>query len=346
MNKNVYDVIIIGGGPSGITLAFSLLQSHYSTYVIEKSRFPRDKLCGGLMTRKSVDLYTDIWGKDIFDEVPHIKTDKVIVHTGLTKCAIYRKRRNPYIIVDRKIFDARLVNRFKNAGGNIKEEERKYKVDYDKKTIIMEDGSILGYRYLVGADGVYSVTRKYVDPSYIIPDGICLQTYHSDRIETFNPLSIHLYYGLLDVGYGWQFPREDGFLTGAISQVHNGDIKGAYAAILKLAGIKPNRPPQAMHIPFGKYVKTPMRNEVYLVGDAAGFVNPITGEGLYFAALSAKLACREIVNSIKRKNYTSFYCQRAKQIQWSIRVFMLLRKWFYNDRVRKIWFGLIWKKLQ
>ena len=152
---------------------------------------------------------------------------------GITKRDFYRKRRNPYIIVNRNIFDERLVRRFKNAGGNIKEEERNYKINYDAKMIIMEDGSILRYRYLVGADGVYSVTRKYVDPSYIIPDGICLQTYHSDKIDIVSPLSIHLYYGLLDVGYGWLFPREDGFLTGAISQVRHGDIKEAYAAICK-----------------------------------------------------------------------------------------------------------------
>ena len=295
------------------------------------------------MTRKAVDLYTNVFGKDIFDEVPYRKTDKIIVHTGITKCDIYRKRRNPFLIVNRRLFDASLVMRFKNAGGKIKEEEKKYQVDYNAKTIITEDGNILGYRYLVGADSVYSVIRKYVDPSYT-PDGICLQTHHSGEINGVCPLSIHLYYGLLDVGYGWLFPREDGFLIGAISQVHHKDIKAGYAAVHKLAGIMSNQSPKAMHIPFGNYVKTPMRNDVYLIGDAAGFANPISGEGLYYAALSAKLACNDIVNRLKRKKYISCYCHRVKQIQWGIRAFMLLRKWFYNDQIRKIWFGVIWKK--
>ena len=339
----MYDVIIIGGGPSGITLAFSLLQSNFSVCVIEKSRFPRDKLCGGLLTRKAVDLYTDVFGKDIFDEIPYQKTDKIVVHTGIKKCAVYRKRRNPFLIVNRRLFDASLVRRFKNAGGKIKEEERECQIDYGTKTILTGDGSILGYRYLVGADGVYSVTRKYVDP-YYKPNGICLQVHHIGGIEAFCPLSIHLYYGLLDIGYGWLFPQKDGFLIGAISQVHSKDIKAGYAAVLDQSGIKSNHSPKAMHIPFGRYVKTPMRNEVYLIGDAAGFVNPISGEGLYYAALSAKLACHDIVNRLKRKNYISCYCRRVKQIQWGIRAFTLLRKWFYNDQIRKIWFGIIWKK--
>ena len=54
--KNNYDIIIIGGGPAGSTAAYLLSNFGYKALIIDKSRFPRKKLCGGLITRKTLKL--------------------------------------------------------------------------------------------------------------------------------------------------------------------------------------------------------------------------------------------------------------------------------------------------
>jgi len=69
-----YDVIIVGGGPAGTTAAYLLDKKGYEVLIIDKKKFPRNKLCGGLLTKKTLNILSDIYNFNVKD----LKKDKVI----------------------------------------------------------------------------------------------------------------------------------------------------------------------------------------------------------------------------------------------------------------------------
>jgi len=335
-----YDIIIIGAGPSGIVLGIMLQQKGLSVVIIDKCFFPRDKLCGGLLTIKSQTFLKSIVGDTdgFFKDIQGKRIEHINV---VTKNDImqYKKRFNPFIIVNRKDFDNALVLRYKSLGGAIYEGCRVQEIDYSNNNLKLSDGCMLSYRFLIGADGIYSSIRKFVDPHYK-PDGLCFESYIDDENPDFNKNTMYLLYNSYKYGYGWIFPREGDFVAGFGGTIGIHKQSSRFDSIIKSLGISAKY--KSRHFAFGRFVKHPIKENVLLIGDAAGLADPISGEGISYAFLSAKFAYRHV--TAKKPNNAFIY--RMKGIHYRIAIICFLRPFFYClTPLRNLYFSIIWKKI-
>jgi len=255
-----HDVIIIGAGPAGIMLGIMLQQKGHSVIIIDKCFFPRNKLCGGLLTKRSQTFLKSIIGdtNDLFKGIQAKQIDHINVVTN-NDMIQYKKRRNPFLIVNRKNFDNAMVCHYKSLGGVIYEGCHIREAEYNKNRLELSDGRILSFRFLIGADGVYSKIRKFVDPHYKA-NGLCFESDIDDENLSLSKDTMYLFYGLYKYGYGWVFPRNGDFAVGIGGTI---DVKKQISqldSITGLLGISTKF--KSLHFPFGKFVRHPIKENV------------------------------------------------------------------------------------
>jgi menaquinone-9 beta-reductase len=306
------DVLIVGAGPSGSYLAMSLLKSGVSVTIIDKAVFPREKLCGGLVTHKTMEVLKEAFesagdyleGETFSDMVR-------IFHKGNEISGIRSEK--AFRLVNRSAFDAHLLSDVKKCGAVVYEGESVESID-PENGILRTKSRTFRYRTLVGADGANSVVRKLIDKGYR-PNGFCLEVDIPNAMQD----SIDIHFGFSSNSYGWVLPKNNSTTIGVGGSkckhirkdfeklmddagfLKSEDIaytldSSGKKVISSVAGQKV----RGAFIPFGDIVPVPAKSfggtDVLLVGDAAGLVDPITGEGLYFAFMSSRHAAEAIVS--------------------------------------------------
>ena len=282
-----FDVVIVGGGPSGTSTGTMLVKKGFSTLIIDRQTFPRKKLCAGGVTSQSKELYDQIFGEGTYTFSD--KTDQFNIFF-MEKFILKGDKFYTLNFVRREIFDNELLTRFKNLGGETIEGKRAVKFDLENSVVTLEDGEQIGYKVLVGADGATSSVRKQLNKDYA-PDIFCMETYIKN---TRNERAVSLYAGK-GGGYGWVFPHGDTVAVGycgptALSKQN----KDEFNDFIKLTGFdSENCDIRGAFIPTVP-VEVPCYKNVLLVGDAGGFVFPFTGEGLCFAPYTGIRASENI----------------------------------------------------
>ncbi|WP_051261392.1 geranylgeranyl reductase family protein [Desulfovibrio inopinatus] len=312
-----YDVIVIGGGPAGSTAAAVLASKGCKTLLIEKKQFPRDKLCAGLLTWKSMELLRHV----------HDETAETLAHCGaLTHhCYGYRIRYQntvlsegrtpqPFHFVSRRVFDLLLLNKAVSAGTEVRQTERVKRVDPATGTIVLENGETVSATYIIGADGATSVVRR----SFPLPNDIwqqdlatALEIYfdrhaalsvsrpHADLMELFPTV----YAGFIRSGYAWVFPHGDRLAVGigGLNRSNNGQFRERFEEFLHFLGLEHGLGEniRGHALPYGNFVENPVFRKALLVGDAAGFVETLFGEGIYYAMRSAELAGNAVAYALE-----------------------------------------------
>ncbi len=278
-----FDVVIIGGGPSGTSTGTMLVKKGFSTLIIDKHTFPRKKLCAGGITPQAKVLYDEIFGAENYTFSDH--TDVFNIYF-MEKFILKGDSFYNLNFVRRETFDNELLTCFKKLGGNTIEGKKAVKFDLENSVVTLEDGEEIGYKVLVGADGATSMVRKQFNKEYK-PDMFCMEAYLKNT-QDYHAVSLYAGKGGF---YGWIFPHGDTVAVGyggSISRskqncdefkdfikltgfdYDSGDIRGAYIPTIP--------------------VEIPCYKNTLLVGDAGGFVFPFTGEGLCFAAYTGKCA--------------------------------------------------------
>jgi geranylgeranyl reductase family protein len=296
-----YDVIIIGGGPAGSTLGFLLASRGVSVAIVDKSTFPRNKLCGGLLARKSRDLYEKIFSCGL-QEMIIDRTETVNFYLKTRQVSTNNIPELEFI--DRISFDAKLIKLYLAAGGKLYENERVTPKKISQNKLLLSSNKELEYKVLVGADGALSQVAKVIQPNYM-PNGFCLElTAFSDAYKAGDPTGI--FFNYVKNGYIWSFPHGDNAtlfgIGAAISQSNK--LKAVFDDFLASRHeIQSTSRLEGAFIPSGNYLKKPINPELnaLLIGDAAGLINPITGEGLYYSAVSAVFAYQAIHSFLAEK---------------------------------------------
>jgi len=284
-----WDVVVVGGGPAGAAAALAARRTGASVLVVDRADFPRDKVCGDGVAPEALDVLADL-GVDPAELVAGYPPVPRLSLRSPGGAVVERDTHRPSYVVPRQVLDARLLAAARAAGAHFRRHAvRTVAVDADGATV---DGGLRA-GVLVGADGAESVVRRALGLSSNRPDRLAV------AIRGYAPALPAQ--GLTQVlvtteqrwpAYAWSFPLGDGRANVGYGELVSG---GATRAALVdglhrlLPGVAPERL-RAHRLPLSTGRPRLPDGRVLLAGDAASLVNPLTGEGIFYAVLSGALA--------------------------------------------------------
>lgn len=293
-NDSIYDLIVVGAGPAGSSAARVAANSGLRTLLIDKDRFPRYKTCGGGLI--GVTTRT-------IPPNPPVRED--IMLSTFTLAGRYERTRHaatqPMIkTVVRSEFDGWLADIAQQAGVEFLDKTKVTEIseDPDVVAVTTDQGSFRG-RFLIGADGTSSRAARLVGVRLRQVDlGLELEL---TKADTRWDQRIHLDWGPLPGSYGWLFPKGDSLTVGVIAEKgrprETREYLKSFLGQLNLASSSVIR--ESGHLTQCRDDESPLaRGRIFLVGDAAGLLEPWTREGISFAVRSGEAAALEVAAGI------------------------------------------------
>lgn len=299
-----YDVVILGGGPAGIAAATILSGAGVSTALIEKNIYPREKTCAGILTQKAISFLEENFSLHKIEQ--SFSSNQVTAMYQRNNMGQF-KVQLPFFLVQRQIFDFELLNICRKKGTHIMEGLTAIKLFPNENKIILSNNQSLVYKFLIAADGVFSLTRKQLG-LVNVPTAFCIQ----DTIERTlcpEPLrqleDIQLNFGDVSLGYSWVVPYQKHIAVGTgifTNEVDYTALVTEHEKLCKCVDLPLSSKRRGAFVPIGGFdnqTEHPYEN-IVITGDAAGLANPLTGEGIYHALLSGSYAGKSyLLNSEK-----------------------------------------------
>ncbi|UQX89059.1 geranylgeranyl reductase family protein [Jatrophihabitans telluris] len=290
MNERSWDVAVIGAGPAGAAAAWTAAQAGARVLILERERLPRYKLCGGGLIGPSLAALPPGFTPASRDSIHAVR----FTHRG--RAGRTRRGPGPLIeLIDRPTFDAGLVDRAREAGAQLRDGVSVRDLHDDGELVTLStDGGPVRARFVVGADGSAGRSSRLVGVQF---DQVDLGLEHELPVagelrDSWRGM-VHLDWGPLPGSYGWVFPKDDYLTVGVIGARERGVELKAYLADfvgqLGLDGIEPRH--SGGHLTRCRSEDSPLaRGRVLVAGDAAGFLEPFTREGISFALRSGAIA--------------------------------------------------------
>jgi menaquinone-9 beta-reductase len=307
MASDRFDALVVGAGPAGSTAALVLARGGARVALVDKAAFPRDKACGDLVGPRGIRVLSDLG-----IEVTGASTVGDMIVVGPTgrrvRLPAYPGRTYPghAIAVPRRDFDNALRNAALAAGAEARtgRAERPLFGDAGLEGFALSTGAELRADIVLGADGATSrvaAAANLVDPRRVLW-AFAVRAYaetHTDRpyISFWEPTRRRAF-----PGYGWLFPGPAGLSNLGLGIGMRSTRNAAATATrqlpafithlgeLGLIDTGTHRTPLGGWLKLGLVGTTPARGHVLLIGDAAGLVNPLQGEGIGAALASGRAA--------------------------------------------------------
>jgi geranylgeranyl reductase family protein len=292
-----FDVAIVGGGPAGATCAAFCARAGLRTLLLEREKFPREKVCGDCMNPSCWPVLNRLDLADRVRGLPHAKLDYVeFIAIGGRKVIVdLRQSDDSEFAIKRSLLDDLLLTRAGELGAEVRQEttitalvnSRGWKID-------TANGENFLARILVGADGRNSTVARLCN---LLPrperERIALQS-HLPLPDNFgNCVALQF----LRNGYCGLAPVNHQELNVClVAKPREMDPLKAWAT--KRFGISPNHAWRTI-TPLTRAALPPQHENLFLVGDAARVVEPFTGEGIYYAMRSGELAAKTIAKIIR-----------------------------------------------
>jgi geranylgeranyl reductase family protein len=290
------DVLVVGAGPAGSATALRLARAGAHVLLADRARFPRDKPCGGGLTGRALK-YAPC---DVEPAVEHV-VDRFELRLRYGE-SFQRRGEGPLILMtQRRRLDAHLADRAAEAGADFRDDTPVSELEPGETAVSARvGGARVRASVVVGADGANGVVAPAVGAEDGIVRGVALEGNVAwgrlDHSRYQGVAVVEL--GVVPGGYGWVFPKRDHANLGVGGWGSEGrkirDRLARLAAehgvpLAALTDVKGHR------LPMRRLGTSASSGRVLLVGDAAGLVDPLSGDGIYEAFVSAKLAAEAIL---------------------------------------------------
>tara|TARA_R110002073_G_scaffold336506_1_gene534362 strand:- start:6529 stop:7671 length:1143 start_codon:yes stop_codon:yes gene_type:complete len=335
----IFDVAIIGSGPAGASAALKLAEAGISTVIIEKETLPRYKTCGGgfaFRGRKEMPFdVSEVVEKEFF------RIDAYFEKLGLHFTS---EREEPIIsMVMRDDFDNFLVEKAKDAGITLLENHKLKDITFGDELILHTSQGDIKTKFVIAADGVLSPTARiagWEETRLLIPALEYEVEVHPEDFERLSK-SVRLDFDAIPMGYGWCFPKKNHLSIGLASfRRVKVDFKQLYRDyMINTLGITEviKEDMHGFQIPVTPRTDGCVRKNVFLVGDAAGFADPLTAEGISNAIFSGIMAAEAMIESqLNQEAAAKIYDDKLNAtLIPELKVGVRLSKMFYdNETVR------------
>jgi geranylgeranyl reductase family protein len=329
--KKSHDVIVVGAGPAGATLAYELAKRGIGVLVLEKEKLPRYKCCAGGVTSKAAKLL-DFDISEVTEDI--IYEVSFTFNMGSPYLGQYGQ---PLIYtVMRDVFDYFLVKKAQQLGAVLMDGQKVTQIQVSADWVeISTTDNIFRSRLVVGADGAYSVVARElgmgrsiqhvagIESEIVVPEGEMVKW----------KSRVHIDLGCIPGGYAWVFPKRNHLSVGVgclaskaryLSRRHQKFLNSLDIGSYTIARSSSHLIPTCTK---GKLV---WQDKAVLLGDVAGLADPLTGEGIYNAILSAQLAAPVIENSLVKGKVGLQDYQEAmeEKIVSELRIARVLSKFF------------------
>ncbi|WP_340612397.1 geranylgeranyl reductase family protein [Ammonifex degensii] len=320
---------MVGAGPAGALCACSLARAGLSVLLLEKTHFPREKPCGGGLTPKAAALLPFSFQSVVEGEVKRA----ILCLPGVEALEINWDRPVCFL-VRREILDTHLAEQARQAGAFLREGEEVVRIEETGEAVTVTTAGGASYRaqLVIGADGALSRVARLVGRPYprhfALAAALIPPPAWAEKRDT-----ILIDLEALPYGYGWVFPKIDHLNAGVGSFAATRELRFYWENFLRRNGLA--RPFRLRAHPLalaGKETELG-RGRVMLLGDAAGLVDPLTGEGLYAAFRSAELAARAILEKGVGERAVSRYRELVKA--------SLLREYHFAYRLARLFYRFL-----
>ena len=336
-------MIIVGAGPAGSTAALYAHRLGLNCILLDKAVFPRDKICGDALSGKSVRLMRELNLLEGVEKLEGSEINRITFGSpSHSQFDVHLKgnKNNDYItkgyVVPRKIFDNFL---FKKA-----DELTETRQGFTVNDIIYQNDNISGVKgtniegkeeilnapIIMGCDGANSIIARKLGLYEMDMENtaVAIRCYYEGVEGLSNQIELH-YVSEVKPGYFWLFPAGDGKANIGIGLSKN-DAKKEDRTLRQImdeivqsdyfrsrfGNARPLEKPVGWNLPLGRIQRKNHGNGFMLLGDAAGLVDPFTGEGIGNAMVAAKHAMQVASKAKNHKDYSERSFSEYDQLLW------------------------------
>jgi geranylgeranyl reductase family protein len=292
-----YDALVVGAGPAGSTAAYRLAATGANVLLLDRARFPRDKPCGGGVTGRAARLIP--FGIDPVVE-------QVVTHADLRlrygRVHARGTGRPLVFMTQRRRLDHYLAERAAQAGAEFRDEVRVTDVESGPDGVVVTaNHERFAAETLIGADGVNGITARALGLGGNTTVGVALEGNlpHGKIDAAHYDGRVALELGIVPGGYGWVFPKGDHVNVGVGGWGTQGPRLREHLRRLCAehgASFDDLEDVRGYRLPLRSPKATLARGRALIVGDAAGLIDPVSGDGMYEGFLSSKLASEAVLD--------------------------------------------------
>jgi geranylgeranyl reductase family protein len=324
-----YDVAVVGAGPAGSTTAYHLAKAGARVLLLDRAEFPREKPCGGGVTARAFERAP----VDLTPVVEQV-VNRVRFSFRLGNFFDFHYPQTLVYMTQRLRLDEFLLSHACEAGADFHGGSVVRSIGLEKDGVrIAANGDVYEAGAVVGADGANGVVARSAGLHPVSDPPVALEAnfpYGGGSVpgEWSDLLALEL--GSMPGGYGWSFPKADHFNVGCGGwQTEGGKLRGHLAALQRHYGLHaaPMLNVRGHHLPTRDEGAPIVRGRALLAGDAAGLVDPMSGEGIYSAFVSGHLAAARLLRFLDGADADLFPYEAAveREIMADIRAAKLLR---------------------
>ncbi len=337
-----YDVIVLGGGPAGAVAAMYLHKLGKKVLLLDKAKFPRDKVCGDAQGRKAARIMKELGIYEEYERLPGQKIYGITLSspngTQMHLDVAERSEPAPGYVHTRMVFDNFLFQSAKKFGVETRE--------FNATDVIIDKGYVKGIvginensekeeiraNLVLAADGANSVVaiklglNRNPDEHHIV----ALRAYYKNVKGMTDRIEIHLVKTLIP-GYFWIFPLPNGEANVGLGMVKKDmqkkkiDLRKAIIKEIEENPLFKERFADATlegqivgwNLPVASYHRKCYGNGFMLLGDAASLIDPLSGEGIGFAMISGRIAAMVARDALQAGDFSEKFLKKYDQDLWN-----------------------------